>query len=127
MAGAVVWPSELPTIVIGGTSLILGENTVRSEVEQGPAQVRQRFTKSVPTIIQPFVLNEAQALRLVQFYKNATTDAPYGTGGGSMSFDFTEPITDNAAELRFLEKPTITLHASTGHWRTTCKFEWLDA
>ncbi len=126
MSGAVVWPTELPTIVIAGTSLIFGDNTIRSEVEQGPAQVRQRFTKAVPTIQQPFVLNEAQATRLVQFYHSATTDAPYGTGGGSMSFDFTEPITGTTAELRFLEKPTLVLHASAGHWRTTCSFEWLD-
>ena len=100
------WPigSSFPQNPLIGFVEKPGNNTIRTENDSGPAKLR-RLTTSAPTNFQmPFLLTEAQADLLMDFYET-------GTNYGTLKFDgLPHPRTDSAVvEWRFLEPPTLTL------------------
>ena len=120
---ALIWPVELPQWVRAGATYESGRNAIRTEVDQGPAKVRKRFTRGVGKVTLNLELTDAQAERLRVFYENDTSGTPYGTGGGTMPFEHVDPVLGTAHDYRFLEPPRLVLDAAAGYWRTTVVLE----
>jgi len=96
------WPVSLPSYpLVNGFSESIPETTVRTEMDQGPAKIRQRTTASIRKMQMSFLLNKTQTQALDTFY--ITT-----LNGGSTSFTFTHPRTDASISCRFTQPPEYT-------------------
>ena len=120
-----VWPAELPTAPQFGWSEAPGDGRVRTQTDAGPAKVRRRFSSTPSVFSVQFVMTQAQATRLLQFYENASDASPAGTGGGALSITgLPHPRDDSSATFRFLAPPVIT-QASTTVFRASLRLELL--
>ena len=95
------WPSTLPQkFEQDGYSEDLADNTIRSEVDVGPAKVRKRYTAGVDVVSGKMHLTADQVDTLKTFYR---TD----TEGGSLKFNFDHPTENKTMECRFTKPPGI--------------------
>lgn len=93
-----VWPLSLPQQVLASDYTEAADaNTIRSDVDVGPAKVRRRYTAEVKVLQIGLVLTAAQVVTLDTFY-----DA---TLGAVDAFDWVHPRTLAAASLRFRSRP----------------------
>lgn len=94
------WPSNLPVMLAGLTDK-RQSTTIRSEVDSGPPIVRRRFTAAVRTLTIPMRFTNAE---------RATFDTFFNTtlAGGSLSFNWLDPVTDALVAMRFVEPPEFT-------------------
>lgn len=94
------WPGTLPQQpLIRGYSRTHQPQTVRTEMSAGPAFVRRRFTAASTLFAESFVLDKTQRQTFWDFFNNTCA-------GGSLAFDWTDPVTGGAAEFRFVEVPS---------------------
>lgn len=94
-----LWPSTLPqSPLIEGFSETAPSTTTRTEMDQGPAKVRQKTTAGVRRLILSFLLSKTQTATLDAFFH---TD----TKGGSLSFTFPHPRTNESLSCRFTQAP----------------------
>lgn len=99
-----VWPITLPGMLTGITDE--GQDTkVRSNVDVGPAIMRQRYTANVRNLDVPITLTTAQRVIFETFY-NTTLNK------GVLPFDWTDPIDGSTKSFRFRDTkaPTFDLH-----------------
>jgi hypothetical protein len=103
----VVWDASLPTMpLMDAYDEALAENTIRSQMEGGPAKVRRRFTSGVRKFSVAFRMTDTQAATLDTFY----TDDTYS---GSVAFELTHPRTGATLDFRFVTAPRITCQSPT--------------
>jgi hypothetical protein len=92
------WP--LPnTHLLLGLSTDPGLARVRSEVEAGPPRMRRRFTAAVRHLSGRVVLSGPDLVTFRDWGKLTLKD-------WSLSFSWTEPEQDFAADYRFVQPPT---------------------
>lgn len=112
------WPATLPASpLVNGFSESAPNTSLRTEMDQGPAKIRQRTTAAVRNITARFVLNNAQVADLETFF--TTTLA-----GGSLGFDFTHPRTGVLETARFVTPPDY-LPLGNGYYRVLAELELL--
>lgn len=111
-----VWPGTLPQDPLLGSFSESGQGaTVRTQMDAGPAKVRQRFTVEVRNISVELTMTGAQL---------ATFDAFWATtlGYGALAFDWTDFRTLAAQTYRFVSRPS---YAALGGdvWRVSFQLE----
>jgi len=93
------WPSSLPAYPLErNLEEAPPDNAIRTQMDAGPAKVRRRFTANVRDFQVTLYLTRSQVASLDAFF---LTDVK----GGSLVFDWKNPRTGSAAELRFVGKP----------------------
>ncbi len=93
------WPATLPASpLLERFRETAPNNVVRTEMEQGPAKLRQRTTAAVRTMIVSYLLSKAQVATLEAFYLTTLQ-------GGTAGFDFTHPRTAATVSCRFVRPP----------------------
>lgn len=93
------WPSSLQQLVDSQSfTLKLGDTTIRTDMDIGPAKVRRRFTKSVDTMNVTIQVDSDQFEDLYDFYYTTLN-------GGVDSFTFDHPITGVEVDIRFVAPP----------------------
>lgn len=117
----VTWPAALPqTPLQQGFAEELPRLSITTQMDAGPAKVRRRFTAGVTKYNMQFDLTTAQRATFITFYETTTF-------GGSVRFDFPDPVTAVTAEFRFdLAKGTPQITSLSGHiYRLTAPMEKL--
>lgn len=93
------WPSALPDKPLQrGYSRTQQSQVIRTEMSAGPAFVRRRFTAASDLFSMQFVLDTAERQTFWDFFNNTLA-------GGSLAFDWTDPVTGTAASFRFAGEP----------------------
>lgn len=97
------WPASLPqSVQQQGYGEPFGNTAIRSEVDKGPAKMRQRFTAAISNFNITMILTTAQVATLETFY--ITTLA-----GGTAQFTWVHPRTAAAVTtMRFVKPPQIS-------------------
>lgn len=114
------WPATVPDYLMkDALSETLPNNTIRSNMEVGPAKVRRRGTSAVRPISGKIRLAASQAADLDTFY-SATTQC------GSIQFDWKHPRTREVVNMRFVSPPVIVPYGTEGNrWAASLQLEVL--
>ena len=108
MTATALWPSDLPSMPrAAGFGYTEGDNTIRSEMDVGPAKVRRRSTLRIDRYSVSLSLDDDQRVSLYQFRSAILED-------GSLSFTWTHPITGMPCECRFVGP--IAWARESGEW-----------
>ena len=93
------WPITLPAAPLIDRFRETAPNTlIRTEMDQGPAKVRQRTTAGVRLLSVSYLLSADQTADLDDFYTN-------DTAGGALAFDYIHPRTGDTLTCRFKSPP----------------------
>jgi len=95
------WPTSLPQeLNEEGFSTELIDNTIRTQMDYGPAKVRKRCTSNVMKVEGSVSLNSTQLTTFMSFFNS---NCAYG----ATAFDWTHPLTGNNCSMRFVSPPKI--------------------
>lgn len=95
-----VWPSTLPPILDReGYAGAAPDLALRTKMDVGMAKVRRRVSNNVIPVSGKLVLDLDQLVTLLAFHTTTTL-------GGSLRFSWTDPLTDAAVEMMFVDPPT---------------------
>jgi len=93
------WPSTLPsTPLLENFQELLPETSIRTDMDTGPAKLRQRTTAAVGSLMVSYLLSKVQTATLDAFYETTLF-------GGAGAFDYTHPRTGNTVSCRFVSAP----------------------
>lgn len=93
------WPLTLPPAPLAeGFRETVPNTVIRTEMEQGVPKVRQRTTAGVRKMAMAFILSKAQVAILDGFFTETVA-------GGSLSFGFSHPRTEESITCRFRQPP----------------------
>jgi hypothetical protein len=96
------WPDTLPVApLLENFQELLPQTTIRTDMDSGPAKVRQRTTAGVGALMVSYLLNVAETVALDSFYQTTLS-------GGATPFDFTHPRTGAILSCRFSRPPEYT-------------------
>lgn len=96
-----VWPVELPQdVLVEGYDEKFSLQTIRTQVDAGPAKVRRRTSAGVRLLSCSLDLTRAQVDLLDQFY-HATLQ------GGALSFEWKHPRTQAMSLMRLVDPPAM--------------------
>jgi len=110
------WPTSLPQVAIGDEfEEAAYPNVIRSEVDVGPAKVRQRYTAEIKRYAVPLILTTAQVATLETFF---TSTIGYGTE----AFDWIDQRTKATVSLLMVNRPSYR-EIGGGTWRTVLELE----
>lgn len=97
-----VWPVGLPASpLIDGFEDKAPDLTIRSSTDTGIDKLRRRYTAGVREQKIPILMTEAQAVTLDEFYEITL-------GGGTLEFDYTDPLRGVTKSYRFLSPPAFS-------------------
>lgn len=91
-------PSLTRSPLVSSLTETPGKATIRSEMDQGEAKVRRRFTGDTREFPVDLQLTRAQLAVFDEFYQTTTK-------AGSLSFEWRHPRTGATADFRFLDRP----------------------
>ena len=115
----ITWPGDLPRVLrLDGLGAKKKSSVVRTEMDAGPANDRQRYTVTTKEFTGSIVVNSAQRQLLEDFYTNIL-------GNGVLRFVMRDPQTLEQAEFRFLDD--YDEKALGGLWEITMKLEKMNA
>lgn len=104
------WPGTLPTTLPLGTLEDAEDNTVSTQMDQGPRKIRKRFTAVTKTITPPpgrFIFTKAQRDTLLTFFdttlQSGTLSFTWVSTGPTPEYD-----TDTTTKFRIIQRPQIT-------------------
>jgi len=80
----------------------LGDGTIRSQPEEGPLMTRRRYTKIRKFAKLSIWVTKEQYDTFYNFYN-------ISIAGGSLPFDWSDPITETPAEMLFMKAPVISV------------------
>jgi hypothetical protein len=93
------WPDTLPAApLLENFQELLPETAIRTDMDTGPAKVRQRTTAGVGMLMVNYLLSVAETVVLDAFYRTPLS-------GGTTAFDYTHPRTGATLSCRFAEPP----------------------
>lgn len=96
------WPSTLPTApLLEDFHELPPETAIRTDMDAGPAKLRQRTTAAVGALQISYLLSKTQTATLDSFY-TATLF------GGTGAFTYTHPRTGAMVSCRFTAPPEYT-------------------
>ncbi len=111
------FPASLQQILnSGGFNYTYGNTLQRTQMDIGPAKVRNRFTNGIDVINASIVIDFDDYNTLTTFYKTTLAN-------GSLTFNYDHPLTQNEAEFRFVSPPTVT-PISGGGRKFSVSFSW---
>jgi hypothetical protein len=117
------WPTTLPAPKKEGYSLRPFDQTLRTDMEVGPARVRRTTTVRNDTITLSWVMTDAQFLAFRSWFENGST----GLAGGVEWFTGLELATGSgiqtSLECRFVGTYEATLMQSVMRWSVTGSVE----
>jgi hypothetical protein len=106
------WPTSgsFPQLVLqAGYKDTQPDTTIRTQMDAGPAKVRQRFTAAVRPVSATVRMTEAQTATFDTFFRT-------GCGGGSIPFTWSDPRTGaTGTTFRFVKPPEITQDSIGGN------------
>jgi len=109
------WPSQLQTLLNEDSfGFEIGNTSLRTDMDIGPAKVRRRSTKSIDKITGSIDLTISQYSIFYDFFDITTN-------GGVGTFYFDHPITGVQTEFRFVGEPRVT---SIGGGNFRASFVW---
>lgn len=115
---AETWPVSLQQILNEADfSYAIGDTTIRSDMDIGPAKVRRRSTRGVDTLSCSINLTTAQYSTFYYFYDTSLN-------GGVKTFNFVHPITGATNEFRFVAPPAFR-YLGASNWAATMSWEKL--
>jgi hypothetical protein len=98
---SIVWPALLPqSPLVSGYNEKLPNTIIRTQMDNGVAKTRRRFTATVRPMSISFTMTPSQVALLDTFYNDTTK-------GGSLRFEWTHPRTGVTKEFRFVNPPEI--------------------
>ena len=86
--------------MVSGASLTLPQQSIRTQMDYGPAKVRKRTSSDTLPVAGQLTISASQRDTLLEFYTTTTS-------GGSLPFLMTDPIRGFVAEFRFTAPPQI--------------------
>lgn len=93
------WPDTLPAApLLENFQELLPQTAIRTDMDTGPAKVRQRTTAGIGALMVSYLLNIAETIALDSFYQTTLC-------GGVSAFDYTHPRTGAALSCRFTSPP----------------------
>lgn len=93
------WPSALPLApLLEGFVEKTPETVIRTEMDQGPAKMRQRSSAGIRRFQMSFLLNKSQTAVFDGFYLSVIN-------GGARAFAFAHPRTGETLALRIIGPP----------------------
>jgi hypothetical protein len=96
---AAQWPITLQQLANqSGFNYEIGNTVIRSENDIGAPKVRRRFTKSVDKMSVTINCTRTQWNTLYNFFDVTLA-------GGTLPFEFTNPMTNTVEEFRFIQPP----------------------
>ena len=110
-------PSIEDCFLLGGFVYQDQPNTIRSQVEVGPAKLRRRFVDPVTTVNGGITVDQAQLQTFNTFYRTTLLS-------GVNSFNFADPVSGVDQEYRFIDPPVITPITDT-QWAVSMNLEIL--
>lgn len=112
------WPETLPQSPLAEGYRETPANTaLRTDMDTGPAKLRQRTTAAAATVNLSYLLSAAQVLTLDAFYAGTLQ-------GGTLAFDFTHPVTGETVSCRFRQPPQ-RMALQGGYFRVSAELEVL--
>lgn len=115
----ITWPGDLPRVLrLDGLNAKKKSAVVRTEMDAGPAKVRQRYTVATKDFSGSIVVNSVQRQLLEDFYTNIL-------GNGVLRFVMKDPQTLEQAEFRFLDD--YDEESLDGLWKITMRLEKMNA
>lgn len=125
---AVTWPTELPQRHIVGISDESPDTILRTDMDQGPAKVRQMFTAAPRFISLTLLFTGTQRATFDTFWSNAWAQS----GADAGTFTGRDPIDGTTATYRFRDtkKPKwVSKYAgisnATARWEASLALEIL--
>jgi hypothetical protein len=116
------WPATLPQEQFIGLTDQRQVAVVRTQMDEGPAKVRRKFSAAVRDVMVPIVLNGTQRGAFDPFFISDLEE-------GALAFDWDDPVTDSTLSFRFIEPPQWTLEVGGAPaariWKATMKLEIL--
>jgi hypothetical protein len=113
----IAWPAELPDgFLEEGLSLEPQDNVIRTAMDAGPKKARRRYTARTVQFTGKQLFDRNEFALFETFYHTVLAD-------GVLRFNFTDPVTGEAAEFRFVKKYTAT--ANEGYLEVTLPLERL--
>lgn len=93
---AIVWPLSLPVApLVSGYQEALPDNTIRTNMDKGPAKVRRKGA-ALPVVFKvKMTLTQSQRAELRTFLNSTTAQ-------GALRFEWTHPDTGATIECRFV-------------------------
>lgn len=95
------WPATLPQRLSADTTVQDDESCARTDMDAGPASIRNRFTAITQTVKGSMVITGAQLTIFNTFFR---TTIKYG----SLTFNWIHPFTEEVVGIRFKSKPQWT-------------------
>ncbi len=92
------WPVGLPQRLLEGATVQDEESRAISDMDSGPASVRNRFTAISQIAKGSMVLSGSQLDTFNTFFRTTLKH-------GSLSFNWIHPFTEDACVIRFKKKP----------------------
>ena len=90
-----IWPEILPVYpLLQGYRETMPETVLRSDMETGPAKLRQRSTATISKIHLQFLVNDTQLTAFRDFYQETLS-------GGALGFSFYHPTKLENVTCRF--------------------------
>jgi len=94
------WPDTLPASpLLENFQELSPQTAIRTDMDTGPAKVRQRTTAAVGSLLVNYLLSTAETIALDAFYQTTLF-------GGSGTFDYTHPRTGATLSCRFVDPPS---------------------
>ena len=115
------WPASLPPLGFLGAKVKAQDAVARSPMDQGPSSRRRKFTAVTKNLSQTMLLTGAQVATLETFFNDTLR-------GGSLAFDWTNPLDNSASSIAFLEPPEYDIRRGDADpnnqlWSTTMSLE----
>lgn len=111
------WPISLQQkLEVAGFEKRLGSTTTSTDMDVGPAKLRQRLTKGTDIYTCQITLDFDEVDTFETFYKTTL-------GGGSLPFLFDDPFTEEEATFRFQPGTTPSLRPLGGR-KFTLSMSW---
>jgi hypothetical protein len=92
------FPAELPQRLLSDCTVKDDESRAISDMDSGPASVRNRFTAITQSVKGSYILTGSQLTTFNTFFRTTLKH-------GSLTFAWIHPITEEYAEMRFKSKP----------------------
>jgi len=93
------WPDTLPASpLLENFQEISPQTAIRTDMDTGPAKVRQRTTAGTGALMVSYLLTIAETIALDAFYQTTLS-------GGATAFDYTHPRTGATLSCRFTDPP----------------------
>ena len=96
-----VWPASLPqTLLQASYKEMLPRTKIRTEMDAGPPKMRRRYTAAPRPLQATQNLTTTQVTDLKTFHNTTLL-------GGTLAFDWTDPIAGGTVSFRFVSEPEI--------------------